>query len=246
MIPLSFRLRCKLFLLGLAIGISTIGLSCSVRAADIKMATGEDVAIAFFKTADTTPNFDGWVKNNPDYMVVPPDSVVAYIKKEKQRLLRRWKNYDASEDMLNIRVPIVANLESAPDEAGNQQYTLHLDFYDKDVTYFPYIFGEYKFAVMPLKLKTMFHQPLSKEQYDTIKRDLSRDNAALLFLALKPVKAHTDQPYDIDGVEQWVLKTDIASMTLKTKNGRTDLWNYNAQWYIPPETGKVLDLYKHP
>ncbi len=195
-------------------------------------ATSEDIAIAFFKTANTNPDFDLWATANPRYRITAPARAKYFIEDEKKRLMEKWRDYDAKTDFVEIYAPVSVELKKTVDNSGDEKYWMYMSFGKDNVTYFPYKFLEYQFAVIPHAIETMMIQPLQKDQFTMMVDDFkgAMHGPAKLYLQLKPSKAYINQPYMIDGEEQWAMLTDIAGLLLKSRRSGMTLWHYSADW----------------
>jgi hypothetical protein len=212
------------------------------------VSTAEDVAIAFFKTADTNPDFDLWAKSSREYKVAPPVRVEEVLFNEKQRLMKKWQAYDTKEGVLNIEAMVSVELKAIPHKDGSEEYWMYVVFPQKGATYFPYKFYKYDFAVIPQQIESLMIQPLQREQYILIRNNLPDTGTASAFISmqLKPEKAYIQQPYVIDNREQWALMCEVATMSLQSMNGHQPMWNYSADWYVSPVTEELRDLYQKP
>ncbi len=219
-----------------------------VNASAQETTTGEDVAIAFFKTGDSNPDFDLWAKSSKEYKVAPPARADEALFNEKQRLFTKWRAYDPDADVLNVSGNVRVELKAVTLKSGEEQFWMYMIFPEGDVTYFPYKFLEYHFAVIPQQIETLMIQQLQKEQYDMILSSFSGSPAgnAVLHLQLKPARAYMQQPYIIDNKEQWALLCDIATMSLISARAGKTMWNYGADWYVSPVTQELRDLYQQP
>ena len=211
-------------------------------------ADGEDVAIAFFKTAETNPDFEAWAKGSKGYKSVASVRAGEYIEKETQRLVREWREYDPETDVLNVRADVDIEIKAVTDAKGDEKYWMYIMFEGEQITYFPYSYQEYDFAIIPQKIETLTIQELQKQQFELMSEKLGKKSAgpAVIYLQLKPVRAYINQPYLIDNAEQWALLCDVATMSLTSKKGDDTFWNYGADWYVSPVTEQLQDLYKAP
>jgi len=211
-------------------------------------ASAEDVAIAFFKAAGENPDFDLWAKNTRDYKRAAPAQANEILDKEKQRLMVKWREYKSAENVLDIRGNVSVELKSTLEKDGTQHYWMYLSFEAGDITYFPFEFQDYKFAVIPQQIETLMIQEIREEQLNLIRNDFggAMSGNAYLYLQLKPVKAYMQQPYVIDDTEQWALLCDIATLSLVSTKKAGALWNYGADWYVSPATETLRDLYQTP
>lgn len=207
-------------------------------------ASAKDVFMAFFKAGDTSPDFEKMAEGHPDYPLVPRARQDSFLREEKTRLIAEWRAYNPEEDLLLVRVPIFTEIARMQDDAGNDSYTLTLTLEQGDNVFFPYEYLDYKIAVLPQKIDELLYHQIPKSQYDLILNAMEgkKRGIAHMWFRLKPVKSYMNQPYDIGGVDQWVLLANIAGLSLVTKNGE-NLWNYAAQWYVSPVKDDLLDIY---
>ena len=214
----------------------------------LPLSTAEDVAIAFFKAGHTNPDFDKWAKGTREYKIVAPVRAEDYVAKEKQRLIKKWQSFNLDSDILNIRSTITVHLKQGVDDKGNETYAMEMAFDKNDAPYFPFEFQDYKFAVIPQKMGTFQKQPLTKEQFALLYADFEQSltATAYLMLQMKAAKSYIQQPYDIDGVEQWVLLADPVTLALKSYRTGADLWTHGASWYVSPAKQEVRELYQIP
>lgn len=216
-------------------------------AAKSETSDGEDVALAFFKTAGTNPNFDMWAKNSKDYKTAAPARAKDVLYTEKQRLIKKW-HAQGLDDVLTVGGMIDVALSSNLGSGEAREYWLYLNFKDGKSLYYPLEFQDYQFAVIPQGMQTLEKHRLQKEQYDLILADLKGlpEGTTYISLQLKPVKAYIDQPHMIDGREQWVLMCDIATVSLGSTTTKQTLWTYGADWYVSPVTRDLRGLYQKP
>ncbi len=208
----------------------------------------EDVAIAFFKTGDTTPDFDKWARNSKEYKVAAPAMAREIFFNEKQRLIGKWRAFDPADGVINVSGRVRVEVTVEVNKEGYEQHWMYLTFENHDVAYFPYKYLDYDIAVIPQQIETLLIQPLTKDQYELIRADMRGmpKGWAYLQLQLRPVKSYIHQPYEIDGKQQWALLCDVATMSLVSQRSRSSMWNYGADWYVSPVTDQLRDLYQNP
>lgn len=244
MIHIDRRLR--LFALLLVAGLLCI--PAIVHAEEPQnVSTPEQVAIAFFKAADTNPDFDLWARNTDEYKRKSATRADEFLYEEKQRLMKEWKKYNPDQDLLMVKAVVNLEIKVITDKNGNENYWMYITFRDGHITYFPYVFQEYKIAVIPQKIESLMIQPITKEQYQLMHKDFGDKplGSAIIYISLKPERAYIHQPYDIDGTQQWALLSNVVSMSLISfKSEGTPYWNYGAPWYVSPHTKELRDLYK--
>lgn len=214
----------------------------------LPLSTGEEIAIAFFKVAKNNPDFEKWAKGTKEYKVVAPALAEDYIAKEKQRLMKEWQAFDPASDILNIRSTITVHLKQGVDEKGTETYGMEMTFEKNDAPYFPFEFQDYKFAVIPQKMESFQKQTLTKEQFALMLADFEQNLTATtyLYLQMKAAQSYIQQPYEIDGIEQWVLLANPVTLSLKSYRTGADLWTHGASWYVSPAKQEVRGLYQAP
>lgn len=237
------------FRLALFLTIFTAGffLSGQTRAQmDAEVSTAEQVAMAFFKAADTNPDFEKWAKGSKEYKHTSASRAPDYLYREKQRLMKAWREYDPTRDLITIKGLVTVELKAIMDKDGNDSYWMYMTFQEGKATYFPFVYQEYKIAVIPQKIESLMMQEITREQYEMIKADFETSNGkqAALYVQLKPIKAYINQPYNIDDTDQWALISDIVSLTLRSYRTDSIFWNYGAKWYVSPVKKELNDLYK--
>lgn len=214
----------------------------------VKPSSEEEVAIAFFKTADTNPDFEKWARGSREFKSIASARVPEYLYDEKQRLMREWQKYDSQDPIIDVKSNVHLEIKAVQDQEGVDSYWMYISFGRDDAVYFPYEYQDYKIAVIPQMIETLMIQPLQKEQYLMMQEDMEGKRAgdAFIYLQLKPVKAYIHQPYKIDNKDQWALLCDIATMSIKSWRTDAPLWNYSADWYTSPVTKELKDLYQAP
>lgn len=225
--------------------LALTGAASGARAAEIPASTPEQVAIAFFKTDGLTPNFEQWARNNDSFKRVAPTRVAKYIDGEKQRFSKIWHNYNPEEDFIVVKTRVDLNISARTPKDMPQEYWLNIQFIEGDASYFPIVFQDYNFAIIPQKMETLLLQPLRREQYDILHQQLgaATQGYADLYVQLKPARAHTNQPFVIDGQERWVLLCDVIGMEIKREKSDDAIWNYSADWYVSPVQEELQNLY---
>ncbi len=220
----------------------------SIAQSIVKQSTSETIAIAFFKTANTRPDFDSWARGSDAYDTAPPARANEYLGKEKQRLQSAFNNYDPATDFLNVQTIVDIEAEQSTDANGKAIYMLYIMRDAGGINYFPFEYRDYKIALLPQKIEMMMAQRIPKEQYELIASQIGgKKGEARLSMELKPVKSYLDRPYEMDGTEQWMFLCDIAAISLHSNNkNATTLWTYGADWYISPVKQELNTLYKSP
>jgi hypothetical protein len=210
----------------------------------VKFTTTEDVAIAFYKTGGTIPNFENWVKKREPYSTTPWARREALMQTELTRLNNAYLNFNPKEDLLVIRTFVRMEPSETMDDEGLKTHHLNAEFMNApDAMYFPYDFLDERFIVMPHKLDLIMKSKISESDYNSLKTNLPQSSRNTMIVKLRVTEADTNQPYMIDGLEQWVLKAEIATVEIWSPR-RTLLWEYSAPWYLSPNTKVLNNLYE--
>jgi hypothetical protein len=235
------RFSCPLILF-----LGMVFLSSPAAAQRLEFSTSQDVALAFYKTADITPNFERWVAETEPYNLTPLGRRPQVMEEETAKLFNEYNAFDPDEDFLTIRTFVTLSPVSGTDDNGTPFYRLDLVYPDApEIVYFPYEFRDQHFAVMPYNTESVMSSPIARTEHTFLKENTHPARPYLFALRLKPVQAMTDAPYKLDEHEQWVLKTNVASAEIWSDTGVL-LWEYSAPWYVAPQVKELNNLYVDP
>jgi len=235
-----FKVKFALLLLALLFcGAIKLGYAQNI----IKFASSEDIAIAFYKSGGKIPNFERWVKETAPYNLTPWARRAEMMQQEKSRLQLAYRNFNPEKDFLNIRTFVLLKPEEQIDAKGQKTYSMTMTFSEAaEALYFPYEWLGERIVVMPHKLDKLMTTSLSAAQYDLIQRALPSSAKNTMIVQLRATEGDLSRPYDIDGLQQWVLKAEIVALEVWSKQGSL-LWEYTAPWYVSPRTKKLNNLY---
>jgi len=210
-------------------------------------SSGEDIAIAFYKTGDIAPNFTNWIENTAPYINTPWAKREDVMKKERGRVLERFNQYNPLESDLTIRTKVILEAQEVFEEIDENivetTYFLNISFLDnEDVMYFPYVHANQNYAVMPFGLEKITRTEINKPEYDFYIENLIPKRPYYLNIDMRANQAVTKRPIEMDGINQWVLKTNIASSEIWDQNDAL-IWEYTAPWYTSPELEKLQNIY---
>ncbi|MEZ5903536.1 MAG: hypothetical protein R3D88_09610 [Alphaproteobacteria bacterium] len=241
----------RLYIITLFILILLTGVRQSAAQERLTPADAEDVAIAFYKTGGLVPNFKNWIEEREPYNLTPLALRPQVMEEELLRLNTAYKNFNPEKDFLIVKTTALLktqkNVVVVTDEQGEEteknEYELIIRFDQKsDVLYFPYQFLEQNIMIVPLKLKDLKTTPLNKLDFERIRGATSENIPVPFILRLRAQKADIEQPYEVDGFDQWALSTEVVSMETWNENGSL-LWEYSAPWYVSPHSEKIHKLY---
>ena len=240
------------FLFILAFGLLAITAPSSYAQSRSKAFSPEEVAIAYYKSGDVVPNFEKWIKDRDPYKHTAWAKRVKVYEEELARLALAYQQYDPKNDFIIVRT--TANLEpkkvlretNEDLQEGEEQYDYFLNAKftsAPDALYFPYDFLKERIILMPYQLTDVMNSPITKQTYDRLFEKRSQRKKLTTIFRLKPDEADFSQPYMIDGLEQWVFKTRIATVEFWSTSGSL-VYERSADWYLSPNTVNLRELYE--
>jgi|GEM_PF-1309809 len=211
------------------------------------LSTSEDVAITFYKTGKIRPDFENWVSQNPPYTQTPWAKRGAVMDKEKQRLMRKYRELNLSKDTIRLRTFANVELEAKKefDETGEEiiKYYRYIKFINgPDAYYFPYAYAAQNYAVMPFGLQNILTKEIDEATFLKYSEEIKPHHEFTFLIDMTARESMTQAPIELDTLEQWILKTNIASAELWDKNNALT-WEYTAPWYVSPELEKIQNIY---
>lgn len=208
-----------------------------------QISSAEDVAIAFYKTGKAIPNFDSWIKQKEVYLQTPWGIQDKIYDKELQSLKRQYQEFTPDEDLLVVYTKTNLKYTIEKDKEGNNQYFLKSSFKNApDAFYFPYKLLNQRIVLMPYALEDFLQHQITKGDYDYVKSNRLNDTSVTTIIRMYAHEADMTQPYKIDGLNQWVLKTKIATIEFWSDNRL--IYEYSRPDYLSPHTINLQQLYK--
>jgi hypothetical protein len=215
---------------------------------DFTPSSSEDIALAFYKTAQAAPNFEEWAKQSDGFKNKSVTEAPNYIQKEKQRLLQKWSLIEKNGDILNIKTYAPFSITKIPPEkkGDEETYTLNILIDNIEETYFSYKHLQNNFAVIVPNIANHLTQKITKEQAALLITEGAGDNSqkAILDFQIKPLKSYTDKPLVIEKIEQWAMVGDIISLSMTSKQTGAPLFYYGTKGYISPKGQELRSIYK--
>ncbi len=195
----------------------------------IRLSSPEDVAIAFYRTANITPDFKIWVWDRSPYVDTPAAKRKQVFEEELARLQQAFLSFNKRRDYLTLRIPVDINLSENGDE-------YNLDMKIKGVeqaNYVSYPFLTMEFAIFPFNMDKIMNSKIDFDLYDRLRTLQQEKQTPYLVVVNEVTQADPSRPYEIEGASRWVLKTKIQFMTLYTQSGQV-LWEYLAPSTLSP------------
>ena len=229
---------------------SLIVLSCACATQNASAQTynatsTEDVAIAFYKTGGVIPNFEEWIKENAPYINTPASRREEIFDAEMLRLQQAYLEFNPKDDFIIVRTTSKIALEEIKDplQKDPSTYQAKAVFTEApDALYFPYDFRGERIVVMPYNLTKLMQDNITKSQYDYIKSKPRAKRSLSTVIRMVPAESDFTQPYKIDGIDQWVFKTRIASIEYWDSDNNL-IWEHTSNWYTSKDIQAVKELY---
>ena len=152
-----------------------------------KFSTSEDVAIAFYKTGKTIPNFERWIRQSEDYRATAVARKPEKLEKELARLQQKYSSFNPETDFIILRSYVRLIPNKTQDEKGEDQYSMAIEFLNApDALYFPYDFLGERIAVMPYRLDTIMKPEISFHEFEQIKKNIRLSAKNTMIVRLRP------------------------------------------------------------
>ena len=211
----------------------------------LKIASTEDIAIAFYKTGNIIPNFEQWIKQRDPYINTPFTMREELYEKELARLKLKYISFNPAENLLPINTTVSLDARKKKQADGTEKYYLIAKFKKApDALYFPYDFLEERIALMPYSLDKFMTLEIPKGDYLHIMRDKLTSGNKMAIFHMRAHEADFTQPYKIDGIEQWVFKTKIAAVEFWNTDKNRFIFEYSKPEYSSQNTIDLQELFK--
>tara|TARA_B100000508_G_scaffold67106_1_gene52397 strand:+ start:692 stop:1438 length:747 start_codon:yes stop_codon:yes gene_type:complete len=220
-------------------------LPLGVQAQQVNASSSEDVALLFYKTGSAIPNFTSWIEETPEYHHTPWAKREKKMRAEKNKLALRYQNTSPENDLIKIKVPVELSLQIIEENTEKPIHVLSLKFVGaNNIDYFPYKFMEQNIAVIPTNLKLFKNNKISKKKFIAIKplAEKARNNIFSAIIELQAQNVDITQPYNLDGIDQWIFRTRIAIFSVFDSKNNV-IWERMEPWYTSPITENLNNLY---
>lgn len=218
--------------------------------ATLKITGQEKAVFAFFKLANSTPNYTKWIKRTPEFLKLDKDAQPYYFKEEDVRLKWGFGTYNVKKDFLKIQTNVLVRYEG---EKGQKTLKINLpDFPDAASPFFPYPYGQDWIALIVSDLDKFTTIPIDQDHEEEIKKYISsnpeKTHRAILRMRLRPLSADSRAPLELNNASHWLLLSDTAYVSLEYYDEETSkpvvLWDYTAPWYLSETERNLLEILK--
>lgn len=216
----------------------------------------EKVGFAFYKLGDIPPNFDMWARNTGSSPGSLPGQKDHNFQNEISRLEYGFHNFRPDEDMVFVRSPvkIVTSDFASPDpafsELGIQKLSV-ISMPNMPASYLPFQVINTWVAIVPDDYKSFTHLYLTIEQFEALQKSVNAKTwkgdlriEGEIELVLRPVSVDSKKPIKINDQEMWLMRAEVGSMTIWSKDKQKVIWEYSAPWYVTGRSEQLLNLYE--
>lgn len=195
----------------------------------ITLSTPEDIAIAFYRTANVTPNFRNWIWDRTPYKKTPAAHRDRVFDAEMSRIQTAWQGFNKRRDYLTVRFPVDIAVR---DDSG----AYHIGMTIKGLNqahYLSYTFMKEQIAIFPFDMDVIMDSSIDEPLYLRLKAMNQRKERPFILAVLEAKQANATRPHEIDGVQQWVLKAKVQGLSLYSGDGGL-VWQYLAPIKLSP------------
>lgn len=195
----------------------------------VRLSTPEDIAIAFYRMANVTPNFRKWIWYRPPYKKTPAAHRERVFEEEMTRIQAAWQGFNKRRDYLTVRFPV----DIEPRQEGDNYYLGMTLKGLEQAHYLSYAFMKEQIAVFPYGMDVIMDSRIDERLYNQLLNLNQRKERPYIVAVLEAKEANANRPYEIDGLQQWVFKTKIQFISLYPESGGL-IWEYNAPVELSP------------
>lgn len=238
-----------------------VGLSPQMsRAEDLmQLSTNLDIEFAFYKTANSKPNFDALSAMISEEYVqdLGPENKIRHLKQTKAQLEAEFYSIKPGQDgLIAIEIPAQLEFINMEESARNPLQPSYISIFFEDDSKTP-----------PFMIKTLSDLKVNLivsniENFLTIEfNDMERKNLSSRYpyaknskktamlpirlrMKLKPLRVDDGGPINVKGQEVWLMLNEMAEMQILTMEDDSLIWTERAPWYEKKSLDKIMRLYK--
>lgn len=244
--------RCRFLFAGAVVACLAFfpAMLCAQQMLTDRTSTAEEVAFTFYKLSKTKPDFKRWADNTDIPRSVTVAEYPAYRRLLLRRLISLYNAYDP-EKSLTVRVRANISLRARP------KYSLEGTSFapgveislgdDKKTPYFPYRVADQWVSVVVKDLQRVLSINLSEDSLGRFKHAFrllgAGERPVTIMIRLKPLSADATAPMHLNGIDQWLLLTEIINASLWNAEGEL-VWEIQDRNYVSPEQKEIEDLFR--
>ena len=223
---------------------------------DTTITPNEKAVFAFFRAADTPPDYDFWLKSSKNFDGLSEKKQEEYLVKEMLRLGHGYGNFNAEKDLIKLKIDALGRYEEAK---NNKQAQMTLDFFNNEKNKLPsfdYPFGAGFITLNVDQLNHFINLKLNKANDDIVREKVPyfNDNFdTTLEVHVKAITAKYDEPIIKNGIHRWIMLGEIGYIRCEYvslyTHQRVTLWEYIAPWHEETYVQKTIpeeEKYPHP
>ncbi len=196
----------------------------------------KDIAFTFYRLAGLKPDFAPLIQSTSAYQNADEATKAKMLTEDKAKMDQEFNSLNPKARAIVVRsaVQLKMNL-GAP--AG---MTLNFPEHTGPI-YFAYQWAGENFAVIPNKIDSFVTIPLKMAEASAVSARLDSGGNATMVLELLPLSTDSNRPMRLDGLDQWLMMTNIVSISFYNQYLQT-IWSWDAPGYKRPEQKPLLDL----
>lgn len=224
----------------------------------LQFSDTEKVGFAFYQFANAEPDFDSWVENTEEYRKAKPVDKQKLMQTETQRLRNAFYHYIPDQDLIkfSVRAKVTVSNYYHRSQMEGVKTDVKITLEDIPENYFPFQLGDMWIAVVAQDLEKFLDQTMTGPQYREFAKKIGFDKRIYALqevlnieFRLRPLSADGDEPIMLADIPMWLMLAEIGSMEAWMNvgnNQRQYVMEHFADWYIPEEQSKLMDLYGRP
>lgn len=249
---------CSLFFLILFAGFGFFSTSALAQDHDIleKFPPEEKAIFAFFRAANTPPDYDFWIKSSWQYENRKPSEQQKYLINEMLRLGQGFAEYDNTKHVIVLYIDAMTKYHKAEDgKSARISFRLN-GVRGNEIPTFDFPFGDGFVSLIIRNLDAFRDLPLSEKKAEAISKLIPYDDDEFnttMEVHVQVKNAEYGEPIKVNGRFKWLMGGEVAYIRCDANDffsGRNEmLWDYVASWYQEQYTlltSPKQEQYPHP
>lgn len=249
---------CFLLIFTFSVGFNFLALPVhadSGRGLD-KFSAQENAVFAFFRAANTPPDYDFWIKSSWQYETRDKSEQQRYLINEMLRLGRGFGDYDHTKDVIVLYVDAMTQFHPAKDgEKARISFRLN-GVRGNEIPTFDFPFGDGYISLIIRNLDKFRDLPLSEEKAKAISKMVPYDDDEFnttMEVHVQVKDAEYGDPIKVNGRFKWLMGGEVAYIKCDVDDFFAGinkmLWDYVAPWYQEQYdivNAPEVEQYPHP
>lgn len=222
-------------------------------------SSSREVAYAFYKMAGGVPNFRNWVESSKPYQEARLSDRPEILQAQTLKFRQEFANFDPKENPIVVKVQGDIALKEIttpelpdPSDLSGPAAILDVAFSKEvpDTPYFPFEVSGQWIAVVIANADMMRGQNVGADVTSRLKPMMYMMQVGFyelkgvdLVFKLIPENVDARAPILLDGEEQWLMMTRVASISIWNSKGEF-MWEYSAPDYVSPVKLELKRLFR--